>query len=77
MGFPVPMTEWMKAGLKDYLWDVYKVGAKRGDEFINYQQVLAEFEGSEQFSRKLWGFLCFEVWQQQFHDRAAYFKNLI
>ena len=28
------------------------------------------------FSRNLWGLLCLELWQQQFHDRSAEWSQL-
>lgn len=77
MGFPVPLTEWMKGGLKEYLLDIISTGANRGGGFIDYQHVLKDFESAEQFSRKQWGFLCYEIWQQQFHDQATKYRSLI
>ena len=34
------------------------------------------FEGAGQFSRKIWGLLSLELWQQQFHDRAAHYRRM-
>lgn len=77
MGFPVPLTEWMQGSLKEYVFDLLKTGFNRKDSFIDYQHVLADFEKTAQFTRKQWGFLCYEVWQQQFHDKAAYYRGLV
>ncbi len=77
MGFPVPLTEWMNTGLKEYVFDLMSTGLKRQDGFIDYRHVMADFGKTEQFSRKQWGFLCYEVWQQQFHDQAAKYQNLL
>jgi asparagine synthase (glutamine-hydrolysing) len=77
MGFPVPLTEWMNTGLKEYVFDIMSTGLTRQDGFINYQHVMHDFESSGQFSRKQWGFLCYEVWQQQFHDKAVKYRNLV
>jgi asparagine synthase (glutamine-hydrolysing) len=38
--------------------------------------VLANLAGTGQFSRKTWGILSLELWQQQFHDRAAYYQRM-
>ena len=62
MGFPVPLTEWMNTGLKEYVFDIMNTGLTRQDGFINYQHVMRDFETSGSFSRKQWGFLCYEVW---------------
>ncbi|MDF1677164.1 MAG: asparagine synthase (glutamine-hydrolyzing) [Legionellaceae bacterium] len=77
MGFPVPLSEWMGTDLKAFLFDILKTGVRRQDGFIDYQQVLVDFEQSKQFSRKQWGFLCYEVWQQQFHDKQMTYKKKI
>jgi asparagine synthase (glutamine-hydrolysing) len=77
MGFPVPLTEWMNTGLKEYVFDIMNTGLTRQDGFINYQHVMRDFETSGSFSRKQWGFLCYEVWQQQFHDNASKYRNLV
>ncbi|MDF1645502.1 MAG: asparagine synthase (glutamine-hydrolyzing) [Legionellaceae bacterium] len=77
MGFPVPLTEWMRGGLKEYVFDILNTGLKRQDSFIDYRQVMKDFEQSEQFTRKQWGFLCYEVWQQQFHDQTRVYKETL
>ena len=38
--------------------------------------VLSKLSSEPQFSRKLWGLLSLEVWQQEFHDKARQFKRL-
>ena len=35
MGFPVPLTEWMKGELKDFVTDVFQTGRRRGRPFGN------------------------------------------
>jgi asparagine synthase (glutamine-hydrolysing) len=77
MGFPVPLTEWMKGGLKEYIFDILSSGLTRQDSFIDYKHVMADFHKSDQFTRKQWGFLCYEVWQQQFHDQAEKYRGLL
>lgn len=77
MGFPVPLTEWMKGDLKEYIFDILSSGARREPGFIDYQHILAQYDKTNTFSRKMWGFLCYELWQQQFHDKAHQFRNTI
>ncbi len=77
MGFPVPLTEWLKGELKEFIFDTISSGVKRKEGFVDFQHVVADFEKAEQFSRKQWGFLCHEVWQQQFHDQAQKYKALL
>ena len=69
MGFPVPLGEWMKGELRDFIVDSL-AGSSRpyltGD--FNVEEVLGR-EGA--FSRNLWGLLSLELWQQAFHDQQA------
>ncbi|MCH9763994.1 MAG: asparagine synthase (glutamine-hydrolyzing) [Gammaproteobacteria bacterium] len=77
MGFPVPLTEWMETGLKEYVFDIMSTGLNRQDSFIDYRSVIDDFKKAKQFSRKQWGFLCYEVWQQQFHDQTTRYRNMV
>jgi asparagine synthase (glutamine-hydrolysing) len=31
----------------------------------------------KQFGRKIWGLLCLELWQQEFHDRESDYKKML
>lgn len=75
MGFPVPLSEWMQDELKEYVLDILNSGLARNSEFIDYQKVIKSLNKTGKFSRKMWGFLSYEVWQQQFHDRTQHFKH--
>ncbi len=77
MGFPVPLTEWMQGDLKSFVHDILESGAARKDNFIDYQKIIRNLGKTGQFSRKIWGFLCYEVWQQQFHDQSNQFKSML
>lgn len=69
MGFPVPLKEWFSGPLKEFVFDIFssKVAASRG--FYDPQKVLKNLEQSSQFSRKVWGLLCLELWYRTFHDQ--------
>src|SRR4029078_5341339 len=71
MGFPVPLKEWFSGELNDLVQDVFHSCGARQRDYINADAVLANLAGAGRFSRKLWGLLSLELWQQQFHDRAA------
>lgn len=77
MGFPVPLTEWMKGDLREYINDILHTGLARKDNYIDYQRIIDNFDKTGQFSRKVWGFLCYEIWQQQFHDQHQSFKSML
>jgi asparagine synthase (glutamine-hydrolysing) len=75
MGFPVPLKEWFAGKLRDFVRDTFSSRAARSRRFMNADAVIANFSGAEQFSRKVWGLLSLEIWQQQFHDRSAQIRR--
>jgi asparagine synthase (glutamine-hydrolysing) len=77
MGFPVPLSEWMRGELKDFIQDIFHSDNARHREYLNPRfniQSLIESEGK--FTRKAWGLLSLEIWQQEFHDKAYKFNGL-
>jgi asparagine synthase (glutamine-hydrolysing) len=77
MGFPVPLAEWVSGPAREFVRDTLSSQAALERALIDNRQVLAGLEREAQFGRKLWGLLSLELWQQQFHDRAASFKRLV
>lgn len=77
MGFPVPLGEWYKAELKDYIQDLFHSRRAHERPFMNAEAVLSNFRKDSKFSRKTWALLCLEVWQRRFHDEAAGFRALL
>ncbi|MBI2791911.1 MAG: asparagine synthase (glutamine-hydrolyzing) [Gammaproteobacteria bacterium] len=77
MGFPVPLQEWVNGVLRDFIFDNLNKADSRHDNFINYKNVIKNIEENRKFTREHWGFLCFELWQQVFHDKAKNFQGLI
>lgn len=77
MGFPVPLNEWMRGELKNYVQDILRSGQNRQNNYIDYNTIIKNFDETGKFSRKVWGFLCYEVWQQQFHDKHQYYRSLL
>ncbi|MES2984393.1 MAG: asparagine synthase (glutamine-hydrolyzing) [Pseudomonadota bacterium] len=77
MGFPVPLKEWFAGDLKELVGDVFATQKQRHRQYFNTDAILANFNGSEQFSRKGWGLLSIELWHQQFHDKAASYRDMV
>jgi asparagine synthase (glutamine-hydrolysing) len=77
MGFPVPLQEWLSGDLSDMVHDIFGATAARGRSYVNADAILANFQSSGRFSRKLWGLLSLELWQRRFHDRASEFRNML
>jgi len=71
MGFPVPLKEWFNGELRAFVQDTFRSGAAQTRSFMKPEAVLANFDHAGPFSRKIWGLLSLEIWQQTFHDRAS------
>jgi len=76
MGFPVPLHEWAKGELRDFINDLFRTGQGRNRQFLNNDAILANLDKGEAFSRKLWGLVSLELWHQKFHDRAGEYRKL-
>ncbi|MCD6115653.1 asparagine synthase (glutamine-hydrolyzing) [bacterium] len=77
MGFPVPVNEWFKGSLREYIFDIFNSRKAKERFYINSEEVLKGLDSESTFGRKIWGLLSLEVWQQEFHDKSHYYKNLI
>jgi asparagine synthase (glutamine-hydrolysing) len=77
MGFPVPLTEWLQTELRDFVRDVLGSPHALQRELVDNRRVQANLGEESRYGRRIWGFLSLELWQQEFHDRESYFKNLL
>jgi len=77
MGFPVPLTSWIRGEARDFVHDVLGTRRARQRPFIDGEAVLRGLDTEPEFGRKTWGFLCLELWQQCFHDRADEFRRML
>jgi asparagine synthase (glutamine-hydrolysing) len=79
MGFPVPLQEWVakKGPVREFVSDALSSRAALARPIINNRQVLAGMGRELKFGRKLWGFLCLELWQRAFHDKASEYRRLL
>lgn len=69
MGFPVPLHQWYKKDLKDFVKDVL-LDKKAKERGLFDPKKLEEAIGQEQtFGRSIWGALCLELWHKEFIDR--------
>jgi asparagine synthase (glutamine-hydrolysing) len=75
MGFPVPLKEWFAGPLRDMIGDIFLTQKNRKRPFFDSDAILANFDKTEQFSRKGWGLLSLELWHQTFHDCAAEYRT--
>jgi asparagine synthase (glutamine-hydrolysing) len=77
MGFPVPLSEWLSDGAREFVTDILSSDAAGGRPLIDNRKVVEGLEGEEPFSRKIWGLLQLELWQRAFHDREREFSNML
>src|SRR5262249_40376185 len=77
MGFPVPLTEWIKGPAKDFFFDTFSTAKARSRVLVDNSRVLDKLIRESKFGRTVWGLFCVEVWQQEFHDKEAQFKSLL
>lgn len=77
MGFPTPIAEWCQGECKDFVHDIFSSQKALQRDLVNNRKVLEELEKGEipKYSRKLWGLLSLELWQQEYHDKASEWKQ--
>jgi len=76
MGFPVPLSDWMKGELREFVEDIFHGNKARHRDYLHPAfdiRKLIENEGK--FTRKVWGLLSLELWQQEFHDKIHIYRN--
>jgi len=77
MGFPVPLNQWLKTDLKDFLQDTFSSQSVKNRPYFDQEQILKNLNHESKFGRKIWGLLSLELWHNLYHDRAAEFRHLL
>jgi asparagine synthase (glutamine-hydrolysing) len=77
MGFPTPLSEWMAGEAHDFVRDTFSSAAAQGRALVDNRKVLDGLDQETRFGRKVWGLLCLELWQQEFHDKEKHYKELL
>jgi asparagine synthase (glutamine-hydrolysing) len=77
MGFPVPLTKWMRGEAHAWVHDLLSSKAARDRDLIDNAKVLKGISAEPEFGRKSWGLLSLELWQRAFHDRQQHYKGLL
>lgn len=77
MGFPTPLSEWMAGEARDFVRDVFSSRKALDRELVDNRQVIRSLDQEPRYGRKVWGLLCLEIWQQEFHDRESEFSKLL
>jgi asparagine synthase (glutamine-hydrolysing) len=77
MGFPTPLTVWINGEARDFVCDIFSSHNALSRELIDNRGVVAGLAKEAKFGRKVWGLLCLELWQQEFHDKEMTYKQLV
>ena len=75
-GFPTPFTQWIKGEARDFVHDVLSSAKALSRPFVDNARVLRMLDRESRYGRNVWGLLCLELWQQEFHDRKSHFSSL-
>jgi asparagine synthase (glutamine-hydrolysing) len=76
MGFPVPLGEWIKGDLHDFVLDVFADERARRPYFNRRFDIESMLRRESLFGRNLWALLCLELWQRQFHDCESEWRSM-
>jgi asparagine synthase (glutamine-hydrolysing) len=68
MGFPVPLSEWLRGPIRNFVGDVLLDGRARGRGIYHMAGVEKLLATDAPFDRELWGVLCLELWHRAFID---------
>ena len=77
MGFPTPFTEWVNGDARDFVMDVFSCQKARTRDLIDNGRVIKKLGQEKKFGHNIWGLLCLELWQQEFHDKEAVYQGLL
>ncbi len=76
MGFPTPLNARAHGPARDFVSDILSCRSALERSWVDNRRVLASQSTESAFGRGFWGLLSLEIWQQEFHDRAAQFRDL-
>ena len=76
MGFPVPLGEWARGPIREFLLDTLATARAQRAYLRPGVNLGALVEGEASFGRGQWALLCLEIWQQAFHDQASHWGRL-
>jgi asparagine synthase (glutamine-hydrolysing) len=76
MGFPTPLNEWLRGEAHEFVRDILTTQKALNRDVIDNRKVVEGLDTEPRFGRKIWGLLSLELWQQEFHDKAHYFREL-
>jgi asparagine synthase (glutamine-hydrolysing) len=76
MGFPTPLSEWLSGEAREFVRDIFTTQKALSRDLVDNHQVVRGMDHEPRYGRKVWGLLCIEMWQQEFHDRESEYKKM-
>lgn len=77
MGFPVPLSKWLKGPLREFVGDILLSQRCRQRGLFNPKALEETLDNEPEFSRAVWGVLCLELWHRQFIDGGGSFTTVV
>jgi asparagine synthase (glutamine-hydrolysing) len=77
MGFPTPINDWAQGPARAFVIESLSTRSALSRPLIDNRRVLASLDKETTFGRHFWGFLSLEIWQQEFHDKHAVYRDLL
>lgn len=77
MGFAVPLSQWLKGPLRDFVHENLTSRAAKSRGFLDNDVVVKSIATEGEFSRNLWGVLSLELWHQNFIDKSFEYKKMM
>lgn len=68
MGFPTPITRWVKGVANEFVRETLLSGQARARGLYNMAEMERLLAGEREFGRVIWGLLCLELWHRVFLD---------
>ena len=68
MGFPVPLSQWFRGSLHEFVGDIMLSQRARQRGIYQMDGVENLILKEQKFGRQLWGLLCMELWHRAFID---------
>ncbi len=76
-GFPTPFIQWIQGEARQFALDVFSSTKAQSRYFIDNKKVFRMLDKEPKYGRNIWGLLCLELWQQEYHDKREFFRSLI
>jgi len=71
MGFPVPLSEWLRGPAREFVSDTLLGEASRSRGLFDPKALQDLMQNETKYGREIWGALCLELWFQAFLDAGS------